>query len=187
MAENNQDLEQEIIDNETVENDVVEETVENDIEDAVVETEESKVAELEETVKQLNDKVLRQMAEFDNFRKRTQKEKQTSFADGTKNVVEKLLPVLDNFERAMVSEEDKEANFYKGVEMIYKQFNGMLNELGIKPIESVGQEFDPNLHFAVATEENEEFGENTVSEELQKGYMHHDRVLRAAMVKVANN
>ncbi len=185
MTDKNQDLEQEVVENEIIDEtteDVVEETTETEIEDAPQE----KGEDLEETIKQLNDKVLRQMAEFDNFRKRTQKEKQQSFSDGTKNVVEKLLPVLDNFERAMVSEADKEANFYKGVEMIYKQFTTMLDELGVKPIEAVGKEFDPNLHFAVATEENENFGENTVSEELQKGYTHFDRVIRPAMVKVAN-
>ncbi len=163
------------------------ETVEADIVEDAETVEEDPVVVFEETIKQLNDKVLRQMAEFDNFRKRTQKEKQQSFSDGVKSVVEKLLPVIDNFERAMVSEEDKESNFYKGVEMIHKQFLSTLDELGIKPIPTVGEEFDPNLHFAVATEENENFGENTVSEEMQKGYIHFDRVIRPAMVKVANN
>ncbi len=176
------DLDQVVEDVENLEN--VEETEDEVVEDAV---ETDPVADLEETIKSLNDKVLRQMAEFDNFRKRTQKEKQQSFSDGTKSVVEKLLPVIDNFERAMVSEEDTESNFYKGVEMIYKQFMSTLDELGIKPIPTVGEEFDPNLHFAVATEENENFGDNTVSEEMQKGYMIHDRIIRPAMVKVANN
>ncbi len=178
------DLEKDL--DQTTENVEEVETVENTetiVEDAV---ETDPTAEFEETIKQLNDKVLRQMAEFDNFRKRTQKEKQQSFSDGVKSVVEKLLPVIDNFDRAMVSEEDKESNFYKGVEMIHKQFLSTLDELGIKPIPTVGEEFDPNLHFAVATEENENFGENTVSEEMQKGYTHFDKVIRPAMVKVAN-
>ncbi len=186
MEENKQDVEQA----ENIEQNVEEvETVEAELVDEAEENENSqdeKVKSLEEEVKNLSDKVMRQMAEFDNFRKRTTKEKQSSYADGSRHVIEKLLPVVDNFERALNAEENNDSAFYQGVEMIFKQLNGVFEELGVKQIATVGEEFDPNIHFAVAKEENEELGENTVSEELQKGYMHGDKVIRPAMVKVAN-
>ncbi len=189
MEENKQDVEQtedieknveEVETVETVEAELVDETEENE------NSHDEKVKGLEEEIKNLSDKVMRQMAEFDNFRKRTTKEKQSSYADGSRHVIEKLLPVVDNFERAFNAEENNDSAFYQGVEMIFKQLNGVFEELGVKQIPTVGEEFDPNVHFAVAKEDNEEFGENTVSEELQKGYIHGDKVIRPAMVKVAN-
>ena len=156
------------------------------------EKEDTKEAEKEDTkaaekIAALQDQVLRQMAEFDNFRKRTEKEKEQSFSNGAASVVEKLLPIIDNFERAIASrKEDTDAAYADGVEMIYKQFNTVLEGLGIKAIEAVGKEFDPSLHNAVMHIDDENYGENEVVEELQKGYTYGDTVLRHSMVKVAN-
>ena len=156
------------------------------------EKEDTKAAEKEDTkaaekIAALQDQVLRQMAEFDNFRKRTEKEKEQSFSNGAASVVEKLLPIIDNFERAIASrKEDTDAAYADGVEMIYKQFNTVLEGLGIKAIEAVGKEFDPSLHNAVMHIDDENYGENEVVEELQKGYTYGDTVLRHSMVKVAN-
>lgn len=139
-------------------------------------------------VKEYMDRLQRTMAEFDNFRKRTIKEKSQMYENGAKETVEKLLPIVDNFERALssVSAEEKDLPFTQGVEMIFKQLLGALNELGVEPIEATGQAFDPNLHHAVTHAEDENFGENTVAEEFQKGYMYKDAVLRHSMVKVVN-
>ena len=139
-------------------------------------------------IEDLNDKLRRQMAEFDNFRKRTEKEKSGMFEMGAKSVVEKLLPVVDNFERGLASvpEEQKEDPFVAGVDKVYKQLLTVFDELGVKPIEAVGQPFDPNFHNAVMHVEDDEQGENVVVEEFQKGYMYHDSVVRHSMVKVAN-
>ena len=139
-------------------------------------------------IEDLTDKLRRQMAEFDNFRKRTEKEKSGMFEMGAKSVVEKLLPVVDNFERglASVTEEQKEDPFVAGVDKVYKQLLTVFDELGVKPIEAVGQPFDPNFHNAVMHVEDDEQGENVVVEEFQKGYMYHDSVVRHSMVKVAN-
>lgn len=128
------------------------------------------------------------MAEFDNFRKRTEKEKSSMYEIGAKSVVEKILPVIDNFERglAAVPEEQKEDAFVTGMDKIYKQLLTSLEEMGVKPIEALGQEFDPNFHNAVMHVEDEELGENIVAEEFQKGYMYRDTVVRHSMVKVAN-
>ena len=128
------------------------------------------------------------MAEFENFRKRTDKEKQAMFDTGAKSVIEKILPVVDNFERglATVPEESKEDPFVDGMNRIYKQLMTELENIGVKPIEAVGQEFDPNLHNAVMHVEDDDLGENIVAEELQKGYMYKENVLRHSMVKVAN-
>ena len=128
------------------------------------------------------------MAEFDNFRKRTEKEKSGMFELGAKSVVEKLLPVVDNFERglATVPEEQKEDPFVVGVDKVYKQLLTVFDEIGVKAIEAVGQPFDPNFHNAVMHVEDDEQGENVVVEEFQKGYMYHDSVVRHSMVKVAN-
>lgn len=156
------------------------------------EQEDTKATEKEDTkaaekIAALQDQVLRQMAEFDNFRKRTEKEKEQSFSNGAASVVEKLLPIIDNFERAIASrKEDTDAAYADGVEMIYKQFNTVLEGLGIKAIEAVGKEFDPSLHNAVMHIDDENYGENEVVEELQKGYTYGDTVLRHSMVKVAN-
>ena len=139
-------------------------------------------------IEDLTDKLRRQMAEFDNFRKRTEKEKSGMFEMGAKSVVEKLLPVVDNFERGLASvpEDQKEDPFVAGVDKVYKQLLTVFDELGVKPIEAVGQPFDPNFHNAVMHVEDDEQGENVVIEEFQKGYMYHDSVVRHSMVKVAN-
>lgn len=142
----------------------------------------------DEQIAELMDKVKRQLAEFENFRNRTEKEKSQMYAIGARDVIEKILPVVDNFERGIKSipEEEKESPVASGMEMIYKQLMTVLTDLGVTPIEAVGQEFDPNLHNAVMHVEDEELGENVVAEEFQKGYQYKDAVLRHSMVKVAN-
>ncbi len=142
----------------------------------------------EEKIRALNDQYVRLMAEFDNFRKRTEKEKSGMYAMGARDVIEKILPVLDNFERgfALVSEEDQDDPFTQGMEKMYTQFVTVLADLGVTPIDAAGKEFDPNLHNAVMHVEDENFGENIVAEELLKGYMYKDTVVRHSMVKVAN-
>ena len=142
----------------------------------------------DEQIEELTDKVKRQMAEFDNFRKRTEKEKSQMYDMGAKTIVEKILPVIDNFERglAAVPEDNKEDAFVVGMDKIYRQMLTVLEEAGVKPIEAVGAEFDPNFHNAVMQVEDETLGENVVAEELQKGYMYRDTVVRHSMVKVAN-
>jgi molecular chaperone GrpE len=147
-----------------------------------------KIEELTGKVTELNDRLLRNLAEFDNFRKRNEKEKSQMFEVGAKSIVEKILPTIDNFERGLksVPEDKKDDPFVQGMEKIYQQLLSSLEEAGVKPIEAVGKEFDPNFHNAVMHEDNDEFGENTVSEELQKGYMYRDSVVRHSMVKVAN-
>lgn len=142
----------------------------------------------DEQIEELTDKVKRQMAEFDNFRKRTEKEKSQMYDMGAKTIVEKILPVIDNFERglAAVPEDNKEDAFVVGMDKIYLQMLTVLEEAGVKPIEAVGAEFDPNFHNAVMHVEDETLGENVVAEELQKGYMYRDTVVRHSMVKVAN-
>ena len=141
---------------------------------------------LKEKVEELNDRVMRQMAEFDNFRKRTEKEKAQMFEQGQGNVLEKLLPVIDNFERglAAVPEAEKDGAFADGMNKIYKQLMTELENLGVTPIEAVGKEFDPNLHNAVMQVESDEYESGVVAQELQKGYMFHDTVLRHSMVGV---
>ena len=142
----------------------------------------------DEQIEELTDKVKRQMAEFDNFRKRTEKEKSQMYDMGAKTIVEKILPVIDNFERglAAVPEDNKEDAFVVGMDKIYRQMLTVLEAAGVKPIEAVGAEFDPNFHNAVMHVEDETLGENVVAEELQKGYMYRDTVVRHSMVKVAN-
>ena len=142
----------------------------------------------DEKIAELNDRLIRNLAEFDNFRKRSEKEKSQMFEIGAKSIIEKILPAIDSFELgiAAMSEEDKASGVGQGMEKIYKQLMTILEGAGVKQIEALGKEFDPNLHNAVMHEENEEFGENTVSQELQKGYMYHDSVIRHSMVKVAN-
>ncbi len=139
-------------------------------------------------IDELEDRVKRQMAEFENFRKRTDREKAAMFETGAKSVVEKILPVVDNFERglAAVPEGEKESAFVEGMNKVYKQLMTELDNMGVKPIEAAGKEFDPNYHNAVMHVEDEEYGENIVVEELQKGYLYHDAVVRHSMVKVAN-
>ncbi|MBP9996795.1 MAG: nucleotide exchange factor GrpE [Lachnospiraceae bacterium] len=142
---------------------------------------------LETKNEELEDRVKRQMAEFENFRKRTEKEKSTMFEMGAKSVIEKLLPVVDNFERglASVSQESKSDPVYEGMNLIYKQLMDELDKLGVKPIEALGQEFNPDLHNAVMQVESEEFDEGIVAQELQKGYTYRDSVVRHSMVAVA--
>ena len=141
-----------------------------------------------EQIEKLEDKVKRQLAEFENFRNRTEREKTAMFETGAKSVIEKMLPVIDNFERglATLSDEEKEQPFAQGMDKIYKQFVASLEELGVKAIEAEGNEFDPNFHNAVMHVEDEQYGENIVAEELLKGYMYRDSVVRHSMVKVAN-
>lgn len=142
----------------------------------------------DEQIEELTDKLKRQMAEFDNYRKRTEKEKTQMYEIGAKSIVEKILPVIDNFERgfAGVTEEQKADPFVSGMDMVYKQMMTALEEVGVKPIEAVGTEFNPDFHNAVMHEEDEEAGENQVVEEFQKGYMYKETVVRHSMVKVAN-
>lgn len=134
----------------------------------------------------LEDKVKRQMAEFDNFRKRTSKEKEQMFSMGEKSVIEKILPVVDNFERGLASvpEAEKGSAIVSGMEMVYKQLIKQLEDLGVKPIEAVGKEFDPNYHNAVMQVASEEYESGVVAQEYQKGYTYHDTVIRHSMVGV---
>ena len=182
-----------------------EETVEEAAEEAAEPTEETEGSEegsgfmkkfgrknkkdkKDEKIEELTDRLTRQMAEFDNFRKRTEKEKSQMYEIGAKDIIEKILPVVDNFERgiAAVPEEEKSNPFAEGMEKIYKQLMTTLEEIGVKPIEAVGQEFDPDFHNAVMHVEDEEVGENIITEEFQKGYTYKDFVVRHSMVKVAN-
>ena len=142
----------------------------------------------DEKIEELTDKLTRQMAEFDNFRKRTEKEKSQMYEIGAKDIIEKILPVVDNFERGLgsVPEEEKNAPFVEGMEKIYKQLMTTLESVGVKPIEAVGQEFNPDFHNAVMHVEDEGLGENIIAEEFQKGYMYRESVVRHSMVKVAN-
>ena len=143
---------------------------------------------LEEKIKELEDARLRQLAEFENFRNRSEKEKSQMFEIGAKTVIEKILPVMDNFERglAAVPEEEKTSSFVEGMELIYKQMLTSFEELGVKPIEAVGKEFDPNLHNAVMAVDDDSLESGTVAEEMQKGYMYKESVVRHSMVKVVN-
>ena len=144
--------------------------------------------QIEDLTAQLDDLRKRTLAEFENFRKRTEKEKSTMFDMGAKSVVEKLLPIIDNFERgfAGLSEEQMSDPFVSGMDMVYKQLVKALADMGVEPIEAVGKPFDPNLHNAVMHVEDENLGENTVAQEFQKGYLYHGSVVRHSMVQVAN-
>lgn len=171
-----------------------EETAEADSEDAEEPKEKKglfgkkeKKDPLKEKIQELQDKYVRQVAEFDNFRKRTDKEKSQMFEQGQANVLEKILPIVDNFERGLAaSPEDEQGKaFADGMNMIYKQLMKQLEDLGVTPIEALGQEFDPNLHNAVMQVASEEYESGVVAQELQKGYKFHDTVLRHSMVAVA--
>ncbi len=142
----------------------------------------------DQQIEELNDRLLRNMAEFENFRKRTEREKAQMFEMGAKDIIEKVIPVIDNFERGLksISDEEKETAFAKGIEAIYKQMMTTLEGAGVKQIEAVGQPFDPNYHNAVMHIEDENFGDSEVAEEFQKGYLYRDTVVRHSMVKVAN-
>ncbi len=145
-----------------------------------------KANKLQEKIDELEDKVKRQMAEFDNFRKRSEKEKSAMFETGAKSVVEKILPVVDNFERglAVLSEEEMKQPFAEGMNMVYKQLIAELEKLEVKPIEAVGCEFNPELHNAVMQVESEEYSSGIIAQELQKGYTYRDSVVRHSMVAV---
>ena len=209
--ENNQELEKEL--DETVETaeEVVEETVETEetADEAVEETVEAEETdENEETtekkgffgkkkdkkdkkdlkIEELEDKVKRQLAEFEIFRNRTEKEKSRMYEFGARDVIEKMLPVVDNFERglAAIPEEEKGGPVASGMEMIYKQMMTTLEGLGVTPIDALNKPFDPNFHNAVMHVEDEEIEESTVVEEFQRGYIYKDHVIRYSMVKVAN-
>ncbi|MCR5691007.1 MAG: nucleotide exchange factor GrpE [Eubacterium sp.] len=142
----------------------------------------------DEQIADLNDRLMRNLAEFENFRNRSEKEKAQMFDMGAKTVVEKILPVVDNLERGFdgLSQEEKESPFVKGIEAVYKQMMTALDEIGVKPIEALGQEFDPNLHNAVMHDEDDSEAVNVVSEEFQKGYTYKEDVVRHSMVKVLN-
>ena len=184
---------EEVVDTEETAEEIVAETeVQEDTAEETTKTKsklfKKKKDEKDEKIEELSDKLLRQMAEFDNFRKRTEKEKSAMYEIGAKDIIEKLLPVVDNFERGFqsVAEEDKEDAFVTGMEMVYKQLMTMLEGVGVKPIEAVGKEFNPDLHNAVMHIEDEAVGDNIIVEEFQKGYTYRDSVVRYSMVKVAN-
>ena len=181
--------------------DTASETEEKDTEETAEETEESskedsddnkkgffkkKKDKKDEQIEELQDRVRRQMAEFDNFRKRTEKEKAQMFEVGAKSIIEKILPVIDNFERGLASIPEEEAGsaFADGMNMIYKQLMNELEQAGVAPIEAVGEEFDPEYHNAVMQVENDELESGTVAQELQKGYTYRDSVVRHSMVAV---
>lgn len=186
----------ESVEDQTTETQAGEETVSENGEEAIAEEEtkerkffgkkKEKKDKKDEKIEELTDKVKRQMAEFDNYRKRTEKEKASMYIVGAKDIVEKILPVVDNFERGLAMAEGSEDPFVEGMEKIYKQLMATLDEMGVKPIEAVGQEFNPDFHNAVMHVEDEEVGENIVVEEFQKGYTYKDFVVRHSMVKVAN-
>ncbi len=143
---------------------------------------------LKEKIEELEDRVKRQMAEFDNFRKRTEKEKTAMFETGARSVIEKILPVVDNFERGLASvpEEEKETPFAEGMEMIYKQLISELEKMEVKPIPAIGEEFNPDFHNAVMQVESEEYESGVIAQELQKGYTYRDSVVRHSMVAVVS-
>ena len=142
----------------------------------------------DEQIEELNDRVKRQMAEFDNFRKRTEKEKSMMFDMGAKTIIEKILPVVDNFERGFttVEEADKDDAFVQGMQQVYKQLMTELEAVGVTPIEAVGKEFDPDFHNAVMQVESEEYESGIIAQEFMKGYMYKDTVVRHSMVGVVS-
>ena len=191
---NQEDLVEEVADAEVVleteETEVEVEATEAEVELEVVKepTLEEIIVAKEDEIKAANDRHHRTMAEFDNFRKRTIKEKSQMYENGAKEVLDKLLPVVDNFERAFdaATDDHKDDPFVKGIDMIYKQVKAMLDDLGVEEIEALNQPFDPDLHHAVSHEESEDHDDNTVVAVFQKGYTYKDNVLRYSMVKVVN-
>lgn len=185
-----EDLEKEAKEKEAAEN---KESASEEVKEEAEKTEEKESSKkekkdpLKEKLDELNDRLIRQVAEFDNFRKRTDREKAQMFEQGQGSVLEKLLPIVDNFERglAAVPEDEKDGAFADGMNKIYKQLIKQLEDLGVTPIEAVGKEFDPNLHNAVMQVESEEYESGIVAQELQKGYKFHDTVLRHSMVGVS--
>ncbi len=151
-----------------------------------VENTDDKLAETEKKLEECTDKYQRVLAEYYNYRERTSKEKASMYNDGLRDTVEKLLPVIDNLERAVISQTETESSLYKGVEMTLKQFKEILNSIGVEEIPAKGEKFDPNLHSAVSHIEDENFGENEITVEMVKGYKMKDKVIRYSMVQVAN-
>ena len=185
----NQEATVEETNTEAVENTDATETSEETKEEAATEEQPAEKDKKDILIEELNDKYMRTFAEFDNFRKRSEKEKAAMFEVGAKSIIEKILPIVDSFERGLgtLSEEEIAANpFADGMDKVYKQMVKALEEVGVTPIEAVGKEFDPNLHNAVMHGDDDQYGENIVSEEFQKGYMYRDTVVRYSMVKVEN-
>lgn len=180
MAEMKNQVEAEVSEEEVLETEIPEEEMPEEEEQVQEEAVDNKVAELE-------DRVMRQMAEFENFRRRTEKEKQAMFETGARSVIEKVLPVIDNFERGLstISEDEASTGFASGMNMIYKQLLTEMENIGVKAIEAVGKEFDPNLHNAVMQVASEEYESGVVAQELLKGYTYRDSVVRHSMVAVA--
>lgn len=163
-----------------------EKNINEQAENEEVKEEKSELDILKEENKNLNDKYLRLLAEYDNFKKRTAREKEAIYTDASADTVTELLPVMDNLQRALESFADKENDFYKGIEMVYKQTQEIFTKLCVTEIKAVGEEFNPELHNAVMHIEDESVTENTIVEEFQKGYTYKDKVIRYSMVKVAN-
>lgn len=189
----NEELNEEVTEDiESTDTEETEETVENETEDSSEgkskKKKKDKKDKKDEQIEELNDKLKRQMAEFDNFRKRTEKEKTQMFDMGAKTIIEKILPVIDNFERGFttVDEADKDDAFVSGMDMVYKQLMTELESAGVKPIEAVGKEFDPEFHNAVMQVESEEYESGIIAQELQKGYTYKDAVVRHSMVAVVS-
>lgn len=195
MAAEEKDKEEKM-ESEAVQEETTEETKETETADSAEETPKADKKEkkkkdkkqdvMKEKIEELEDRVKRQMAEFDNFRKRTEKEKTAMFETGAKSVIEKILPVVDNFERglASVSEEEKEGALAQGMQMIYKQLMTELENLDVKPIPAVGEEFNPEFHNAVMQTQSDEFESGVIAQELQKGYTYRESVVRHSMVAV---
>ena len=186
MSKKNENINEEVKNAEETAEDIKDtETKEETSKETKEATADDKIAELEASVADWKDKYQRLMAEFENARKRTAKEATQRYDMGAMGVLEKLLPVIDNFERGLeaVSEDEKDSAFVKGIEQIYKQFTAVMEDLGVTPMDAQGKEFDANLHNAVMHVEDDDLGENIVAEELQKGYMYKENVLRHSMVK----
>lgn len=195
VSENEKELQEETVETEEILEEAVEEAAEEASEETAQEGEEKKSLfgkkkkdKKDEQIEELTDRLKRQMAEFDNFRKRTEKEKSQMYEIGAKSIIEKILPVIDNFERGLASvpEEEKADPFVEGMDKIYKQMMTVFAEMGVTPIEALGEEFNPDFHNAVMHIEDEEAGENVIVEEFQKGYLYKETVVRHSMVKVAN-
>lgn len=180
---NNEELEKEQAEEASEENTQTEKTEESPAEESSAE--QKRIEELEKQLGDEKDKYLRVAAEYDNFRKRSVNDRLNAVADAQAKVITEILSVIDNFERAMDAECSDE-NYKKGVEMIFKQYTGILDKLGVTEIKALGEPFDPNIHHAVNQVEDENFGENTVCQVFQKGYKLGDKVIRCAMVVVAN-
>lgn len=182
------DIEQNVDNNEEIE-ETIDETIEESKEEVnELEQLKLKLEKAESSSKDYLDKLQRSMAEFDNFRKRTNVEKASMYENGARDTIEKLLPILDNFERAILStpEEDKNSAMFKGIDMIFNQMVETFKNMGVEEVAGVGETFDPNIHNAVLHIDDDRFGENVVAEVMQKGYKYKDKIIRPSMVKVAN-